>query len=165
MVYLIVEDEPLEKLGKFVDYLELQEDLEYEIIGNEKDAKKYLTNNGSKIDLIITDLGLPKQEGSEEYNIYSGIEVVDDFKVRNRRIPVLINSATELDDKSKKRLSGIDYRQVTNLAELDEMHFISILKEMKDKSLKVDETKAIKSGKGKTGFMANGRFYYSHDGD
>ena len=149
MFILIVEDEKDEKLGSFLEYLKNQ-NIGFEIKEDEKSARDYLSQHGSKVDAIITDLGLPfdNQSAEDKYNPFSGIEIIDCMAVRNRRIPVIINSAAELDDVTKKRISDIDYTHIESLAEqyaLNPLAVSKMIEQMKGKAIRVDETQAIQT--------------------
>jgi len=170
MFILIIEDEKDEKLGAFLEYLNNNKDIQYILMEDEKSATTYIKNNASKIDGIITDLGLPFDSKSVEgkYNSFGGINIIDCMAVRNRRIPVIINSAAELDNTSKKRLTDIDYIHVECLAEeyvSNSLAVINMIKEMNGKAICVDEKKAsININDNKKKMMTAMRNFYKYPG-
>lgn len=150
MFILIIEDEKDEKLGSFLEYLNNNQDIDFVLMEDEKSAREYLAKNSSKVDAIITDLGLPlnKQSREDKYNPFAGIEIIDCMQVRNRRIPIIINSAAELDELTQKRISDIDYTHVESLAEqyaLNPLAVSKMIEETKGKAIKVDEEQARKA--------------------
>lgn len=149
MFILIIEDEKDEKLGSFLEYLNNNQDIDFVLMEDEKSAREYLAKHSSKVDAIITDLGLSFDKKSEEekYNPFAGIEIIDCMQVRNRRIPVIINSAAELDEVTKKRISDIDYIHTESLEEqysLNPFALSKMIEDMKGKAIKVDEEQAKK---------------------
>ena len=150
MFILIIEDEKDEKFGSFFEYLNNNQDIDFVLMEDEKSAREYLSKHSSKIDAIVTDLGLSfdKQSEKDKYNPFAGIEIIDCMQVRNRRIPVIINSAAELDEVTKIRIRDIDYTHIESLAEqyaLNPLAVSKMIEEMKGKAVKVDEGKAKKA--------------------
>ena len=150
MFILIIEDEKDEKLGSFLEYLNNNQDIGFELLEDEKSARDYLSKYSSKVDAIITDLGLPmdNQRAEVKYNPFAGVEILDCMQVRNRRIPVIINSAAELDEVTKRKIRDIDYTHVESLAEqyaLNPLAVGKMIEEMKGKTIKVDAEQAKKA--------------------
>lgn len=147
MFILIIEDEKDEKLGSFLEYLNNNQDIDFVLMEDEKSAREYLAKHSSKVDLIITDLGLPfdNQSAEEKYNPFAGIEIIDCMQVRNRSIPVIINSSAELDELVERRISDINYIHTESLAEqyaLNPLAVSKVIEGMQGKATKVDEEKA-----------------------
>ena len=147
MFILIIEDEKDEKLGSFLEYLNNNQDIDFVLMEDEKSAREYLAKHSSKVDAIITDLGLSfdKKSEQEKYNPFAGIEIIDCMQVRNRRIPVIINSAAELGEQLERRISDIDYTHIESIAEqysLNPLAVSKMIEGMQGKATKVDEEQA-----------------------
>ena len=92
---LFVEDEPYLKLDVLFTWLELKNiTVEYEIVGSIAAAKRYLANKENKVDLVVTDLGLPRFDGERVMNLLEGMTIVYDMCKFNTQVPVIINSTT-----------------------------------------------------------------------
>lgn len=92
---LFVEDQPHLKLDVLFDWFKLKNiDVEYEIVGSISEAKRYLFNKSNKVDLVITDLGLPWFKGERVTNLLEGIAIVYDMWEFNTEVTVIINSTT-----------------------------------------------------------------------
>lgn len=172
MFILIIEDEKDEKLGNVLEYLNNNQYIDFELVEDEKSAREYLAKHSSKIDAIITDLGLPfdKKSTEDKYNPFSGIEIIDCMAVRNRRIPVIINSAAELDELLERRISDIDYTHIESLAEqyaLNPLAVSKMIEEMKGKTIKADAEQAKKAVAASNPTTKNKQLwnYYRRQGD
>lgn len=94
---LFVEDEPNYKLDVLFRWFDLKNiHVEYEILGSVNEAKRYLANKENKVDLIVTDLGLPLFKNGRVTNLLQGMEIVYDMWEFNTEIPVIINSTTAI---------------------------------------------------------------------
>ena len=69
---------------------------EYEIVGSVNEAKRYLHDKRNKVDLIVTDLGLPIFKGERVTNPLQGMDLVFDMWEFNTEVPVIINSTTDV---------------------------------------------------------------------
>ena len=70
--------------------------VEYEIVGSVTEAKRYLYDKSNKVDLVITDLGIPNFRGERVTNCLEGMAIVYDMWEFSTEVPVIINSATEI---------------------------------------------------------------------
>lgn len=94
---LFVEDQPHLKLDVLFDWFKFKNiNVEYEIVGSVTEAKCYLWDKSNKVDLVITDLGLPHFEGELVTNLLEGMEIVNDMSEFNTEVPVIINSTTDV---------------------------------------------------------------------
>lgn len=96
---LFIEDQPELKLYELFNWINLKElYFDYEIVGSITEAKRYLFNKANKIDLVITDLGLPYFKGERVTNLLEGMDIVYNMKKFNTQVPVIINSTTIVPD-------------------------------------------------------------------
>lgn len=94
---LFVEDQPEIKLYELFHYLNYKGiNVEYEIVGSVTEAKRYLYDKSNKVDLVITDLGIPNFRGERVTNCLEGMAIVYDMWEFSTEVPVIINSATEI---------------------------------------------------------------------
>ena len=94
---LFVEDQSDIKLGALFDWFKLNNiNVEYELVGSVTEAKRYLFKKSNKVDLVITDLGIPRFKGERVTNILEGMEIVYDMWAFNTEVPVIIISTTEV---------------------------------------------------------------------
>ena len=94
---LFVEDQPDYKLHVFICWIKLKNiKVEYLILGSINEAKKYLSTTNEKIDLVVTDLGLPRFRGERVENSLQGVELVRFLPKFNSKIPVIIYSTTDI---------------------------------------------------------------------
>jgi len=92
---LFVEDQPEYKLGVLFGWFKLKNiPVEYEIVGSVTEAKLYLRKKENKVDLVVTDLGLPIFTGEIVKNLLQGMDLVYDMDDFNKEVPVIINSTT-----------------------------------------------------------------------
>lgn len=92
---LFVEDQPYYKLDVLFGFLKRQSvPVEYEIVSSVTEAKRYLRDKNNKVDLVVTDLGLPIFEGEMVKNLLAGMDIVLDMDRFNTEVPVIINSTT-----------------------------------------------------------------------
>ena len=92
---LFIEDNPYMKLDVLFSWLKFKKiNFEYEIVGSVTEAKRYLHNKNNKVDLVVTDLGLPIFEGEMVKNLLAGMDIVFDMDEFNTEVPVIINSTT-----------------------------------------------------------------------
>lgn len=92
---LFVEDFPEVKLSMLICWLNAKGiRFDYKIVGSIKDAKCYLHNGYNKVDIVITDLGLPLFSGYPVRDLLQGMDIVCDMGRLNQKVPVIINSAT-----------------------------------------------------------------------
>ena len=92
---LFVEDQPDLKLYELFNWLNYKGiSVEYEIVGSVTEAKRYLFDKSNKVDLVITDLGIPRFKGERVTNLLEGMAIVYDMWEFNTEVPVIINSTT-----------------------------------------------------------------------
>lgn len=92
---LFVEDQPDLKLYELFNWLNYKGiSVEYEIVGSVTEAKRYLFDKSNKVDLVITDLGIPRFKGERATNLLEGMAIVYDMWEFNTEVPVIINSTT-----------------------------------------------------------------------
>lgn len=92
---LFVEDQPEYKLDTLFYFLKKKDiKFEYEVAGSVTEAKLYLSKKTNKVDLVVTDLGLPIFEGEMVNNSLQGMDIVLDMWKFNTEVPVVINSTT-----------------------------------------------------------------------
>ena len=97
MKLLFIDDCPQEKAIPFVNHLNhMHFDFSYEIAENVNDALIYIFTHLAEIDLIITDLGLPRYKDGSDYNSLNGLDILDELIRKDVSIPVIINSKTKI---------------------------------------------------------------------
>lgn len=122
---LFVEDQPDFKLEELFDWLKLKNiKVEYEIVGSVTEAKRYLWNKSNKVDLVITDLGLPHFKGERVTNLLEGMTIVYDMWEFNTEVPVIINSTTVIPNfhraKEEYEERGQELYKVDSIMEMEE---------------------------------------------
>ena len=101
---LIVEDMPELKLDMLIRMLEIEKvEFEYEIVKSITSAKRYLSKRGNKVDVIISDLGLPIFDDEMVTNLLEGVGFIDDLKDFDIKVPVIINSTTSIPNYEMKK--------------------------------------------------------------
>lgn len=95
---LFIDDQPDFKVLPAINYLENKKiDFSYEIIKSAVCAMRYIFKNADNIDLIVLDLGLPLYENDySEYDKLEGIFIISQLLRKNLKIPVIINSETDI---------------------------------------------------------------------
>ena len=96
MNILFVDDQPENKIDNFTQYLsEIDKEFSFKIVKCSNMAKKYITENSEKIDLIVLDLGLPMFKDGYGYDKLEGINVIKLMLRKNiTTIPVIIKVLT-----------------------------------------------------------------------
>lgn len=120
---LFVEDQPTYKLGALLQYLKMKKvDVEYEILGSVTEALRYLRNKNNKVDLVVTDLGLPIFKEEMVNNLLTGMDIVNYMDMFNTVAPVIINSTTVVPNfdyvKEDYDLRGQQLYKVDNIMEM-----------------------------------------------
>lgn len=101
---LIVEDMPELKVDMLIRMLEIEKvEFEYEIVKSITSAKRYLSKRGNKVDVIISDLGLPIFDDEMVTNLLEGVGFIDDLKDFDIKVPVIINSTTSIPNYAMKK--------------------------------------------------------------
>ncbi len=101
---LIVEDMPELKVDMLIRMLEIEKvEFEYEIVKSITSAKRYLAKRGNKVDVIITDLGLPIFDDEMVTNLLEGVKFIDDLEDFDVKVPVIINSTTSIPNYAMKK--------------------------------------------------------------
>lgn len=100
---LFVDDQPDFKVLPAIKYLENKEvDFSYEILKSAVSAMRYIFRNADNIDLIVLDLGLPLYENDySDYDKLEGLSIISQLLRENRKIPVIINSETDIPNEEK----------------------------------------------------------------
>lgn len=101
MNILFIDDCPKEKVIPLIEYLKAKNiEFTYEIDECVNSAIKYIfpkfNTLNNEIDLIITDLGLPRYEDGSDYGLLNGLDIIDELIRKDVSIPVIINSATKI---------------------------------------------------------------------
>ena len=120
---LFVEDQPMYKLNVLLQYFKMKKvDVEYEILGSVTEALRYLRNKNNKVDLVVTDLGLPIFKGEMVNNLLTGMDIVNYMDEFNTVVPVIINSTTVVPNfdyvKEDYDLRGQQLYKVDNIMEM-----------------------------------------------
>lgn len=120
---LFVEDQPMYKLNALLQYFKMKKvDVEYEILGSVTEALRYLSNKNNKVDLVVTDLGLPIFKGEMVNNLLNGMDIVNYMYKFNTVAPVIINSTTVVPNfdyvKEDYDLRGQQLYKVDNIMEM-----------------------------------------------
>lgn len=102
MNILFVDDYPETKVRQAIEYLEhMQLDFIYTIAKSYHSAVVYLSNNFDKTDLAVIDLGLPVHDNGDGYSKLEGLNLVSLICWKNRKIPIIINSTTEIPNEKE----------------------------------------------------------------
>lgn len=122
---LFVEDQPEYKLGGLFQWFKSKKiPVEYEIVGSVTEAKLYLRKKENKVDLVVTDLGLPIFKGEQVTNLLQGMDIVRDIDDFNTEVPVIINSTTFVPSfdyaKEEYEERGQQLYKVDNIMEIKE---------------------------------------------
>jgi len=97
MKILFIDDFKQEKVIPLVNYLNhIQFNFSYEILENVNDALIYIFTHLDEIDLIITDLGLPRYKDGSDYDLLNGLDILDELIRKDVSIPVIVNSETKI---------------------------------------------------------------------
>lgn len=97
MEILFVDDNPKGKVMPLIEYLnEAGIDFSYDIVENVNSAIKYIFTHIDEIDLIITDLGLPRYEDGSDFELLNGLDIIDELIRKDISIPIIVNSATKI---------------------------------------------------------------------
>lgn len=89
--FLVLVEDREYKAKNIIKVLE-REGIEYIQFKAQNPSLKYISKNPDDIDAIILDIGLPLFENSNNYNIDAGKEILQELKILDFNIPVLINS-------------------------------------------------------------------------
>lgn len=89
--FLVLVEDREYKAKNIIKVLE-REGIEYIQFKAQNPSLKYISENPDDIDAIILDIGLPLFENSNNYNIDAGKEILQELKILNFNIPVLICS-------------------------------------------------------------------------
>ena len=95
MKIFVVEDDAY-KREEITEYLD-KNNIEYEVGEYVNPALRYIVANKEKICGIILDLGLQRAPGINDFNLYGGLDIVNELNRKKIDIPILINSSTEVD--------------------------------------------------------------------
>ena len=102
MKILFIDDNPLGKVTPIIEYCKHQQiDFSYEIVQSVNSAIKYIFSNLNEIDLIVSDLGLPRYDDGSDYGILNGLDILDELIRKNVTIPIIINSTTDIPNLRK----------------------------------------------------------------
>lgn len=102
MNILFVDDYPEIKVRQAIEYLEQKGlDFTYTIAKSYHSAVKYLSKNLKSTDLAVIDLGLPLHDNGDNYSKLEGLNLVSLICWRNKKIPIIINSNTEIPDEEE----------------------------------------------------------------
>ena len=129
---LFVEDLPKLKLGMLMDWLNYKNvRFEYKLVGSIAEAKCYLHNRNNKVDLVITDMGLPLFKDEQVMDLLQGMDIIHDMERLNDKVPVIINSTTKIPNfeeiKAEFDMRGQELYKVDNINEMSEwlMNFLT----------------------------------------
>ena len=89
--FLVLVEDREEKAKNIIKVLE-REGIEYIQFKAQNPSLKYISENHDDIDAIILDICLPLFENSNNYNLDAGKEILQELKILDFNIPVLINS-------------------------------------------------------------------------
>ena len=89
---LIVEDDQF-KQEDVIRFLK-NKGIEYVVSEYLNDSLMYIRKHKDDIQGIVLDLGLPRFESMEDYDLYMGLNLLKELKRLKLNIPVLINSTT-----------------------------------------------------------------------
>lgn len=102
MKILFIDDNPLGKITPIIEYCKLEQiEFQYEIVQSVNSAIKYIFSNLNEIDLIVSDLGLPRYDDGSDYGILNGLDIIDELIRKNINIPIIINSTTDIPNLRK----------------------------------------------------------------
>jgi len=122
---LFVEDQPEWKLSALFDWLKFSNvSFQYEIVESVTAARRYLARKNTKVDLVVTDLGLPRFDGERVTNPMMGLELVDNMWHINAEVPVIINSTSYIPNFNEFK-EDYDFRK-------QQLYKVDSLMEMKD---------------------------------
>lgn len=97
MKILFIDDSPKGKVMPLIEYSKQQNiDFSYDIVENVNDAMVYIFTHLNEIDLIITDLGLPRYSDGSDYGLLNGLDIIDELIRKDVSIPVIVNSTTKI---------------------------------------------------------------------
>lgn len=100
MNIMFVDDNPMDKVSHLVKHLkENDTDFTYNVINDVESAVQYIDQNFNQIDLAVLDLGLPMADNGSGYSSLAGLIIVEKIIEINPKIPVIINSTTEVPEK------------------------------------------------------------------
>lgn len=120
MHILFIEDMPEYKVVHLIDFLKYKKiDFTYEICKSVNSALRYCMLNKDRVDLIILDLGLPRFDDSNTFNLdydeHAGFDIIEEicYRKKIRNIPIIINSETEIkptdDDIDEKKWFELNF--------------------------------------------------------
>lgn len=134
MNLLIVEDNPDQKLGSFIESMQ-QQHIDFSICRSRQSASDFFRKNWNNLDGILLDLGLPESSTSDIYDSYMGIKLLQEWESQLliRRIPIIINSSAEdipIEIKEKFKDNIID--SIDNISACTDYKMLSIIKLLKE---------------------------------
>lgn len=104
MHIMFVDDNPMDKVDHLVRYLkENDAEFTYDIVKSVESAVQYLAKNINQIDLAVLDLGLPMYDNGSGYSSLAGLAIVEKIIAENPKIPVIINSTTEVPEEDMQK--------------------------------------------------------------
>lgn len=126
MKIFIIED-AIFKREQITDFLEAK-NIDFEISEYARPGLRYIIKNKNEISGIILDLGLQNSKDSpESYNLYKGLDIVKELFRKSIKIPVLINSSTEVDSLENYPFVYGQRKEIDNYQILE--NFVSFLKQ------------------------------------
>ena len=129
MKILCIDDDFFKRnqIGEFLERKGIQlEEIEFV-----NPALKYICTNKESISGIILDLGLKSFKDSNDYNIYKGLDVIAELERKKIKIPILINSTTEIDFQKDDHPYVFGHRKRKNDYKILE-EFLAFLKEREE---------------------------------
>ena len=173
MNLLIVEDNPDQKLGDFLESLK-QQYIDFSVCLSRQSASEFFKKNWNNLDGIILDLGLPESSNSDVYDSYMGIKLLQEWEnqLSIRRIPIIINSSAEdIPIEIKEKFKDNIIESVDNISACTDYKIFSIIKLLKENNIfyqpPITPTYRTPSNNPKVGrysrTIVNGQ--YTHDGD